>query len=59
MGKLVADDVLDNGLNILVNSGSHMNVNKAAPASFAEAVSTHILAWTGRFYMPLLARHRS
>ena len=46
MGKLVADDVLDNGLNILVNSGSHMNVNKAAPASFAEAVSTHRLAWT-------------
>jgi len=46
MAKLVADVVLDNGLNILVNSGSHMNVNQAAPTTFAHAAVDYNIAWT-------------
>ena len=46
MAKLVDDVVLDGALNFLVNSGSHMNVNKLAPTTFAQAVSSYCLAWT-------------
>lgn len=44
MAKGCIDNFLDGAFDVMINSATHITVCKAAPASFAEAVSTHRIA---------------